>query len=413
MLKEKYILEVFSKKDLDQNGTPLLMEYVVSMYYYKNGKRKHCGKRFMIKHYLTKAAALKDAIAYRNKMLPILDRRSKLKPDEKETYTVGELYAMTPKYFPRTQGTYTKNDKVYNVYIKKYCDTKDIQEIEIEDIQETLKNCAARCVQQQVRNVKTDWHRIFQVAILKDIPVKDLTQLIDTPVSNKVTERATSEQNITEEDFQTFCEYMGKYGGYLPWEDEKIYNRNILLLMLKFMRVTGMRPQEAKAVHRSDISFNKTTYYDRDSQQDIPIDVALVSVVRSIGSSFTEKLTEKQTKTAQSKRVLPVFNEGIAVIKETLEYSKYERLFSDYNGDPFDTDFVSDYLYRVSKACGIKVYAGLMRKAFSADNYRRKTNPAAVKKMMGHKNENMSVNWYATAADEEIVEAMLNREYKK
>jgi len=69
-------------------------------------------------------------------------------------------------------------------------------------------------------------------------------------------------------------------------------------------------------------------------------------------------------------------------------------------------------LNRVSKACGIKVYAGLMRKSFSADNYRVKVNPAAIKHMMGHKNENMSVNWYATPAGDEVLEAMYNRKYK-
>jgi hypothetical protein len=96
-----------------------------------------------------------------------------------------------------------------------------------------------------------------------------------------------------------------------------------------------------------------------------------------------------------------------------LAYSQNELIFADYYGIPFSSDFLSDYLYRVSKACGIKVYAGLMRKAFASDNYAAGTNPAAIKKMIGHKNEDMSVNWYASAGDAQIVYAMMHRKYKK
>jgi integrase len=366
-----------------------------------------------VKRYLNKTAALKDAISHRNKMIPILERKSLIMPGEKESYTVDELFKMTPTYFPRTQGSYTKNEKIYNKYIKDRYAEVDIQKIGMEDVQNTLQLCASRCVQQQVRNVKTDWHRIYQVAIIKKIPVTDWTQVLDTPVSNKVTEKSISEQNITQEDFDRFCTAMSTYGAYCPWEDEKIYNRNILLLMLKFMRVTGLRPQEAKAIHRNDIQFSTIDYVDEVTHKEESIEMARVAVVKSIGSSLTEKLTEKTTKTPQSRRALPLFNEGVDLLKEVLSYSKHDCLFSDYKGKPFHTNYVSDYYSRVSRKCGIKVYAGLMRKAFSADNYSNGTNPAAIKKMMGHKNENMSVNWYATAGDEEVVRAMMNRKYKQ
>ena len=412
MIKERAISERFSKTEKDKNGDPLLKAYMVSLYYRDQGVKKHYTKDFPVERYLNKTSAFKDAVAHRNQMEPVLARKSLIMPGEKEMYTVGDLFDMTPDYFPRTKGTCKKNNKIYDKYIKPLAD-RNIEDIELVDVQETLKSCASQCVQQQVRNVKTDWHRIFQVAIIKKLPVTDWTQVIDTPISNKVTQRSVSEQNITEEDFQKFCEFMSNYGGYLPWDDEKIYNRDILLLLLKFMRITGMRPQEAKAIRRNDIEFKKLQYTDPETKKTIDVEMAKVAVVRSIGSSLTETLTEKQTKTQQSKRVLPLFYEGVDILKEALAYSKYDLLFSDFNGEPFHTDYVSDYLYRVSKACGIKVYAGLMRKSFSADNYSHGTNPAAIKKMMGHKNENMSVNWYATASDMEILQAMMNRKYKE
>lgn len=413
MIKERHIVERYSKNLQDPNGEPILKAYSVSIHYTQDGVEKHYQKDFAIKHYLNKTAALKDAVKHRNKIEPVIERKTKLLPGEKEVYTVGELFEMTPNFFPRTQGTYRKNDRIYNTYIKRVYENTPITDIGIEEIQGTLQICAANCVQQQVRNVKTDWHRIFQVAIIKRIPVTDWTQVIDTPISNKVTERSMSEQNITEENFQKFCEFMSGYGGYLPSQKSKIYNRDIITLMLRFMRVTGLRPQEAKAIRRSDVSFDTTVITNKITGESEDTQVAYVAVMRSIGSSFTEKLTEKQTKTPQSRRVLPVFDAGVDIIKQALEYSVHDMLFADYDGNPFHSDYISDFLYRVSKACGIKVYAGLMRKSFSADNYANGTNPAAIKKMMGHKNENMSVNWYATAASSEVQEAMKNRKYKQ
>ena len=62
---------------------------------------------------------------------------------------------------------------------------------------------------------------------------------------------------------------------------------------------------------------------------------------------------------------------------------------------------------------GIKVYALLMRNAFSADLYANGVNPAVTKKLMGHKNEEMSLNAYASASDEDAFEVMMNRKYKQ
>ncbi len=61
----------------------------------------------------------------------------------------------------------------------------------------------------------------------------------------------------------------------------------------------------------------------------------------------------------------------------------------------------------------IKVYALRMRKAFSADLYANGVNPAVTKKLMGHKNGDMSLNAYASASDEDAFDAMMNKKYKQ
>ncbi len=40
-------------------------------------------------------------------------------------------------------------------------------------------------------------------------------------------------------------------------------------------------------------------------------------------------------------------------------------------------------------------------------------NPAVTKKLMGHKNEDMSLIAYANASDEDAFDAMMSRKYKQ
>ena len=124
-------------------------------------------------------------------------------------------------------------------------------------------------------------------------------------------------------------------------------------------------------------------------------------------------MTEVSTKTPQSVRNIPITGKNLNLVKEILKYSRNDLLFADYDGNPFSSTNFSDYLARVSRSCGIKVYSLLMRKSFSADLYAQGTNPAVTKRLMGHKNEDMSLNAYATASNEDLISTTLNRKYKK
>ena len=104
---------------------------------------------------------------------------------------------------------------------------------------------------------------------------------------------------------------------------------------------------------------------------------------------------------------------------EAMDYSIHDIIFAKYNGEPFTSTEASDYIGRVSrkrkKVTGIEqdFYSTLMRKAYSSDQYREHVSPAVVKKLMGHRYETTSVNWYASASDEEVREASRNRKYRK
>ena len=409
MKQNKYIHPRYSAARGKENE---ITAYVVCYPYLDEGVRHTITRNFPLKNFISPAAALMAAEKERDRIIKEVKKNCKQGSNIKLDYTVADLFELSKTHFPRTVKSQRKNQSIYDKYIGPFCGDMNILDVTLEQVQLTLIRCAKSCVQQQVRNVKTDWHRIYQTAQIKGLPVIDFTTVLDTPKSDKVSERSLSEQNITEDDFQKVCEFMSEYGHYMPEEADKVYNRDILLRMLKLMRITGMRPQEAKALRRADIVFDEVDVYDAEKKAVERRQIAQVRIYKSVGSTMEEMTAVKNTKTPQSVRAVPVFEDGVELLKETLQYSKYDYIYSKYNGEPFDSDEVSDYLHRVSRACGIKVYAGLMRKSFAADQYRAKTNPAAIKKMMGHKSENMSVTWYATAADDEILTAIATRKYK-
>ena len=147
--------------------------------------------------------------------------------------------------------------KVYDKHIKPEYGDKDIRDIQIVDAQKMLNHCASYCAQETIRNVKTDWHRIFQVASILKQGTTDWTTVIDTPQASKVTERSVSEQNITEREVQSFIEFMKTYGECIETEKRKLYHRNILIFLCLVMRFTVMRLQEARGLCKKDITLHK------------------------------------------------------------------------------------------------------------------------------------------------------------
>lgn len=291
--------------------------------------------------------------------------------------------------------------------------------ITVEDITKSLAICADRCVQSSVTQVFSIWKMIYKVAMIEEIPVRDIPAMVDVPQSRKVNPRALKEWNITEEDFQHFCKFFSFYGGYEPWEKEKIYKRDIILYMIKLMRVTALRPQEVKALSKSDFVFGEVTFTEKISNKVITVPCVRINIVKSVGSTRTEDLTIKDVKTPQSKRAVPVLKpEDIELIKEILAFTRNDIVFSDYYGNLFSSDDVSDLIHRVRKSYAsntgkdLDFYAYLMRKSMVSDNRRDKVNPSATKLLLGHQSENIAGRWYASADDEEVLNLVYSRAYK-
>lgn len=402
-MKEKYIETRFSKKK-GQEGR--VSAYLIHI---KIAGKTYC-ETFKVSDYKTVSACLKAAIRRRDEKISEL--RELPKSQIVKSYTVQEVYDAFPKYFKLSKQSYIKYDKAFNKYIKEKNASKKMSEVDSADVLDSLATCAEHCVQTHVNHLKTVWHRIFQTAIQMGLRVTDWTVVIQVPKSNTISERKLKEQNITQEDFEAFITFMAQYGQYADEDEKAIYNRTVMCYCLRLMRITGMRPQECKAIKREFVQFGSIPY-KRGREE-----IALITVAHSIGSTLTENVTIKNTKTPQSVRILPIGGRGVDLMKEILAYTRYDLIFADYDGNPISSTKLSDYCRRVRKAyerqTGKKLdfYPLLLRKSFSADCWRTTSDPKTVMAAMGHNNASTSLEHYASASMEMIYEAIKDRQYK-
>ena len=414
MEKEKFIYE---RKSTVKGREDKTVAYVVQIPYYEHDgnskKRKQYVRNFKVSDYITAATALKAAARERDRMIPLLKGIQEIRYDSAMDYTADEILSLLPAGMRIViLAEMEKKGFQYKIYIQeKYAD-KLITEITVADVLDSLKSCASVCTREYTSKLRSLWGKIFGVAQMLGIPVTDWSKIVDLPSSDKHTQRSLTEQNITEEDFQKFCGFMAEYGNYAPIQKKAIFRRDIVLLMIRFMRITGIRLAEARTINRSNITFRTVTIDGKDGTQ-TSTEVAEVRIETEMGSTLTEMDVVRETKTPQSVRTLPVSPDGAEILRETMAYHDYDILFCDYGGGLLKTSVVDSLLANVSKKCGIKVYALLLRKSFSADLYANGVNPAVTKKLMGHKSEEMSLNAYASASDKDVFDVMMNRKYKE
>ena len=291
MKKEKFIIE---RKSTVRGKEDTTIAYVVLISYNEciDGKkhRKHYNRSFNVNDYVSPAAALRAAIRERDRVLPMLKGIENIHYNSQMDYTTDEILALLPSalrmtilnemekkheekgymnqtvqelydqiadHYSRRQGTYRHWKFQYKKYIQDDFADKLITDITVADVMKSLNACAEVCAREYVSKLKSLWSKIFSVALMLGIPVTNWSEIVDLPSSDKHTERSLSEQNITEEDFQKFCEFMSHYGNYAPIQRQQIFRRDVILYMIRFMRITGVRSAEAKAISRRNICFHK------------------------------------------------------------------------------------------------------------------------------------------------------------
>lgn len=342
---------------------------------------------FRVSDYGTEKIALEAAKHVRNEKLLDMQAGRQLK----QIYpTVAELYIKKFDMFKCRKKTRDRHDCFYK-FIKPI-ENKQINEVTAADIQNTLNQYSKTHTYESTRRVRGVWHQIYQTALMLGYDLADRSQQVVLPQESLCKPAEHKDQSLTADQFRDFCDALLEYRDY---EEDGQYKSRQVWYALQIMSACGLRPSETFSLRRDDISF---------------IPYPRIAVRTAIRSTEEEYNVVSVTKTGKSVRDLPVPDWLVPILHQLLDETSEEYLFKDPDGELWDVDEISDYIHRVSKSCGIPFNMYRLRHKFSTDLYYSKTNPVAIRDLMGHVSEKMTMD-YAYSSEEERLNAVLNRKY--
>ena len=247
---------------------------------------------------------------------------------------------------------------------------KQIRKVTTEDVLVNMNRYAESHSQDGISRCKTIWHQIFQTAQMKEIPVIDRTLAIKTPRS-KVPAKPRS-MSCTYEDVMVTLENLETYG-----DGKRAFKRSrdlhdIILVMF----YTGMRPQEALALAKSEID----------------LDSGIITVYQSVGSTINKTRQIISTKTDGSLREIPIAEELAPLLKELCDRSDSDLIFTDVDGLPYEIADLDTVLRNMREKRNLpRVTLYMCRHLFATDVYGMAKNKKSAQRLMGHKSESMTL----------------------
>jgi len=339
--------------------------------------------QFYVKDYGDKKTALKQAIKARDKALKEIE----ISAFEYHDLTVDDCFQASLSLFNLSAKTKRWHILVYEQMMDEFLKYMPITKVTTEDVVKNMNAYAEEHTKDGISRCRTVWHQIFQTAQMKEIPVIDRTLAIKTPRSKKPTKpRDTA---CTYEDVIITLENLETYGDTPTAKRRAKHLHDIILIMF----YTGMRPQEALALAKSEIDFATET----------------ITVYQSVGSTSTKTRQLISTKTDGSLREVPIAKEILQLLKDLCEDAKQDLLFTDRDGKPYeiaDLDIVLINMRKKRKLPRVTLY--MCRHLFATDVYNTAQNKKSAQKLMGHKSETMTL-YYVNDDQQERYSLVQNR----
>lgn len=377
MKKEKYIIERKNKKN----------HYLQVYINFKDasGKKQIYNRNINVAEYISPKEAMQAAIIIRDNALREINTGTLVK----HVPTVEELYYQTKKLFNISIKTWKRHETTYKNSIKKY-ENREITSIKPIDVQESINDSINNYSLEATQRVLSLWRQIYKAAAMNDILVADKTVAITIPKS-KAPAKQQKKVLISDEDFKQFIEYLEETSKYVR-DPIGRFRRTRIIYMLKIMFYTGIRPSECFALTKSDINLITNE----------------ITINKAIGSTTTKTRQVISTKTTQSIRTVPISDNLKPLLLKMFDEIKEEHLFYDYDGLPFETSFLSQFISRTSNRIGIKFNMYMLRHRMATDLIQSNTSARTVQDILGHATYKQSVG-YARSSDEDRKTAIDNR----
>lgn len=294
--------------------------------------------------------------------------------------TVANLYRRKWELMPLSVNTREKQDAIYAAAIAPYGD-KLINDVTIEDIQLSVNTYAQTHSDDAVKRLMTVWRQIYKACLILGYDIADQSNAVIVPKSKVVTRHKDVRMEYT--DFKTVLNGLLTYGG------GETYDRRGIWYMLQIMYYTGCRPAEALALTADDISGG------------------YISISKSVGSTITEKQRIVPPKTNASYRRIPIAPQLAPILSDLVQWSKYEYLLADHDGNLRDIDEVSNTIHLVARKHGVRFNAYMLRHLMSSELLHRGDSVIA-RDLLGHTSFSMTLD-YARSSDEQIYNAIRDR----
>lgn len=377
MKKEKYIIERKIKRN----------HYLQVYINFKDisGSKRIYSRNINVAEYVSPKDAMQAAITIRDNALREINTGTLIK----YVPTVGELYRQTKNLFNISVKTWKRHETTFKNSIKKY-ENREITSIKPIDVQESINDSINNYSLEATQRVLSLWRQIYKAAAMNDILVADKTVAITIPKS-KAPAKQQKKVLISDEDFKQFIEYLEETSKYVR-DPIGRFRRTRIIYMLKIMFYTGIRPSECFALTKSDINLITNE----------------ITINKAIGSTTTKTRQVISTKTTQSIRTVPISDNLKPLLLKMFDEIKEEHLFYDYDGLPFETSFLSQFISRTSNRIGIKFNMYMLRHRMATDLIQSNTSARTVQDILGHATYKQSVG-YARSSDEDRKTAIDNR----
>lgn len=279
--------------------------------------------------------------------------------------------------------TKAKHKTLYDNSIIQFADVP-LDKIKTSDIQKSIIEFAENHSNDSIQRLISVWRAIYHTALMLEYDITDKTAALKNVRSKIVSvPRNTS---IDLKSFDLFCDALLKYNS----KNGKPCKRSQdIWYMLQIMRWTGCRTAEVLALNYDDFDKESKTLY----------------INKSVGSTGSETRQIITTKTIESIRYVPCTDELIAILNSLRDYSSSSPMIIEQDGKPYEINDVSNHIMLVSKKCGIKFNAYMMRHLFSTTLYREGVNQAVIRDLMGHTSSSMTLG-YANTSEEDRKKAI-------
>ena len=362
----------YIRKKKNKYGNSFLVDIP---YFDENNKQKHISKNIKIMDYGDEKTALAQAQKFRNEMLQqIRDRRIQMAYP-----TVRSLYERKWALIPLAANTRHKQDCIFR-NVGDLAD-KTIDKVQISDIQLCLNEYAQTHSADQIQRFLSIWRSIYKCASLLGYDLKDLSEMVILPKSQKVTKKRN--QSLDPEDFRRILERVGESRS-TSRRDDVIWN------LLLIMYYTGVRPAEALALTADDIHTN------------------YISINKQVGSTASEMRQIVPVKTALSERKVPVPSGLRPILENLIRNSVHKYLLSDERGELYDITRISDRILDISTSLGVDFHAYMLRHLMSTELLQNGDSVVA-RDILGHSSFGMTLD-YARSTENQRFEAIRDRD---